>query len=72
MIIYLLSDGQGLYEIGRSNCRKIKNANTFKNTEVRAATSLLLFDWLVSECKRHWQESDFRVQKDAELLIDKF
>jgi hypothetical protein len=25
--------------------------------EVRAGTSLLLFDWLVSECKTHWEES---------------
>lgn len=73
MIIYLLSAGQGLYEIGRSNCRKIKNANTFKNTEVRAATSLLLFDWLVSECKTHWEESrTFEFKKDAGLLINKF
>jgi hypothetical protein len=28
----------------RSNGRKIKNANAFKNPEVRAATNLPLFD----------------------------
>jgi hypothetical protein len=28
----------------RSNSRKIKNANAFKNPELRAATSLLLYD----------------------------
>jgi hypothetical protein len=41
--------------------------------ELRAATSLLLFDWLVSECKTHWEESrTFEFKKDAGLLINKF
>ena len=34
-----------------------KNANTFKNPEVKAVTSLLLFDWIFSDCKRHRVES---------------
>ncbi len=33
----------------RSNGSKIKNANALKDPELRAATSLLLFDWFVSE-----------------------
>jgi hypothetical protein len=34
-----------------------KNAIAFKNPEVKAVTSLLLFDWIVSDCKRHRVES---------------
>jgi hypothetical protein len=34
---------------------------------------LLLFDWLVSERKTHWEESrTFEFKKDAGLLINKF
>ena len=35
---------QALYEMGEVNDRKIKNANAFKNPEIRDATRLLLFD----------------------------
>jgi hypothetical protein len=41
----------------RSNGRTIKNANAFKNPDARAATSLLLFGWLVRGCKTHREES---------------
>jgi hypothetical protein len=73
MIIYLLSASQGLYEIREVKLQENKECKYFQNTEVRAATSLLLFDWLVSERKTHWEESrTFEFKKDAGLLINKF
>ena len=48
---------QGLYEMGEVKRQENKNAVAFKNPEVKAATSLLLFDWIVSDCKKHRGES---------------
>jgi hypothetical protein len=41
------------------NGRKLSKTDVelFKHPEVKYATSQLLFEWLVSECKTLWQEN---------------
>jgi hypothetical protein len=57
MIICQLSAGSRTLRNGRGQTAGNKECKCFQNSEVRAATSLLLFDWIVSECKTHWEES---------------